>query len=743
MATNGIMWRDVNPQTDNASRLAISSLGNTANGFQALGSNINTGLDKLITRYDTIEQKNKAANTQLLLNQLHQADSLADQQNLTRMGMRNLGNVRAVLNGGEFDEKAYNAALAQWDEGVNNRFLSQDALKMSTPEGQAAYQQLVQGIARNNPQDIDKAIASGNLPMSTWGKGASAASDIRQTLLANQRYDDKLAWDRKQVEDSKKFAWQSVLTKENADKLKTIVSLKNAHGAFIAQMGEAVFTHGYNDFGEIYADLNSNNGATRAKAELAWRDIAPFANVYGLDAKSLGGLGINGLVSKAGSSQLPYNLDNTLPAQPQSNSLGSNATGSNPKPRASSFARQALDAINGSTNAVDSITRDRDTQPNPRVQAAQYAQIAALEDIIKESTGDSKFTFGYGDLGNIDKKKDPAYLSALGYYRSLSPNQRATIQNQAKRMMEEYSSAVDKDYLNANGVNVGNGEKLPRSVLTNPTLTPAQATTAERINELISKGQIDQARALFYQQYPNENKGLASITPAGSGFAWRDGIWNRYLEAHRANGGNPDTGKMLFSVLNHYQNTLPKNGDKPSDFTNSWSSNTLASNSALSAVSALSGITPEVLNQYRAEEEQQAINRRPPISLIASTFDPSNQGVNTRDILAAKGSPAERNVVARGRVIEEKNKPIEARYNFISNWKTALSEVMNQSGNENRQGYAGMNMVLLNNKTKTVTVSKSEWDRLNREAKTNEQAKAILERINHQNNNGYVKIKIK
>ena len=167
MTTNEIIWRDVNPQTDNATRLAISSLGNISNGFQALGSNVNTGLDKLIARYDTIEQKNKAANTQLLLNQLHQADNLADQQNLTRMGMRNLGTVRAMLNGGEFDEKSYNAALAQWDEGVNNRFLSQDALKMSTPEGQAAYQQLVRGIARNNPQEIDKAIASGNLPMST------------------------------------------------------------------------------------------------------------------------------------------------------------------------------------------------------------------------------------------------------------------------------------------------------------------------------------------------------------------------------------------------------------------------------------------------------------------------------------------------------------------------------------------------------------------------------------------------
>ena len=84
MATNGIMWRDINSQTDNAARLAVSSLGNIANGFQAFGSNINTGLDKLISRYDTIEQKNKAANTQLLLNQLHQADNLADQQNLTR-----------------------------------------------------------------------------------------------------------------------------------------------------------------------------------------------------------------------------------------------------------------------------------------------------------------------------------------------------------------------------------------------------------------------------------------------------------------------------------------------------------------------------------------------------------------------------------------------------------------------------------------------------------------------------------
>ena len=119
MATNEIMWRDINPQTDNATSLAISSLGNISNGFQALGSNINTGLDKLTARYDTIEQKNKAANTQLLLNQLHQADSLADQQNLTRIGMKDLGTVRTMLNGGEFDEKAYNAALAQWDDWLS------------------------------------------------------------------------------------------------------------------------------------------------------------------------------------------------------------------------------------------------------------------------------------------------------------------------------------------------------------------------------------------------------------------------------------------------------------------------------------------------------------------------------------------------------------------------------------------------------------------------------------------------
>lgn len=662
MATNGIMWRDINSQTDNAARLAVSSLGNIANGFQAFGSNINTGLDKLISRYDTIEQKNKAANTQLLLNQLHQADSLADQQNLARIGMRDLGTVRTMLNGGAFDEKAYNAALAQWDEGVNNRFLSQDALKMSTQEGQAAYQQLVQGIANNKPKEIDKAIASGNLPMSTWGKGASAASDIRQTLLANQRYDDKLAWDRKQVEDSKKFAWQSILTKENASLLKAFVNINNAHGAFAMQMGNALQTHGYRDFGEIYADLNSTNGATRTKAELAWKDIAPFANIYGLDAKSLGSLGLNGMIAKAGSNQLPFNLDNALPTvqantttQPnQTNNSGSTVTGSIPRTKSANIARKALEAINGNTPTIETLSRDRDTQPHPRLQATQYAQVAALEDAIRESTGDSKFSFGYGDLGNIDKKKDTAYLAAMAHYRSLSPNQRATVLNQAKKTMGEYSKAADEEYQAANGVDVGNGEKLPRSILTNPELTPAQLTASDRINELISKGHINQARELFYQQYSNENKGLASIVPASSGMTWRDGIWNRYLESYRNNGGNPDTAKMMFSTLNYYQNQLPKDGDKPADFTNTWFSNTSASNSALSAITALGRITPEVLNQYRTSEEQLAVNRRPPISLLAESFNPANQGVPVRDILAAKGSKAEKDLITRTRVEEEK-----------------------------------------------------------------------------------------
>lgn len=753
MATNGIMWRDINSQTDNAARLAVSSLGNIANGFQAFGSNINTGLDKLISRYDTIEQKNKAANTQLLLNQLHQADSLADQQNLARIGMRDLGTVRTMLNGGAFDEKAYNAALAQWDEGVNNRFLSQDALKMSTQEGQAAYQQLVQGIANHKPEEIDKAIASGNLPMSTWGKGASAASDIRQTLLANQRYDDKLAWDRKQVEDSKKFAWQSILTKENASLLKAIVNINNAHGAFAMQMGNALQTHGYRDFGEIYADLNSTNGATRTKAELAWKDIAPFANVYGLDAKSLGSLGLNGMIAKMGSNQLPFNLDNALPTvqantttQPnQTNNSGSTVTGSIPRPKSASIARKALEAINGNAPTIETLSRDRDTQPHPRLQATQYAQVAALEDAIRESTGDSKFSFGYGDLGNIDKNKDTAYLAAMASYKSLSPNQRAAVLNQAKKTMDEYSKAVDKDYQAANGVDVGNGEKLPRSILTNPELTPAQLTASDRINELISKGHINQARELFYQQYSNENKGLASIVPASSGMTWRDGIWNRYLESYRNNGGNPDTTKMMFSTLNYYQNQLPKDEDKPADFTNRWTSNTSASNSALSAITALGRITPEVLNQYRTSEEQLAVNRRPPISLLAESFNPANQGVPVRDILAAKGSKAEKDLITRTRVEEEKRKPIEARYNFVNSWKTALTDAMNQSANKSNVGYAGIYTEPAKStiKPRTINITRSEWDRLNREAKSNKQAKDLLEQVNRQNKIGYVKINIK
>ena len=66
MATNGIMWRDEQPLTDNAARLAISSMGNVANGFQALGANINTGLDRDIARRDLIVAFSIAANIQYL-----------------------------------------------------------------------------------------------------------------------------------------------------------------------------------------------------------------------------------------------------------------------------------------------------------------------------------------------------------------------------------------------------------------------------------------------------------------------------------------------------------------------------------------------------------------------------------------------------------------------------------------------------------------------------------------------------
>lgn len=736
--TNNIMWREVSPLTGDATRLAVSALGNIANGFQALGANVNTGLDRLIDRYDTIDKKNRASNTQLLLNQLHSADSLEKQQILTRQGLRDLGQVRALLGGAEFDEKAYNTALAQWDEGVNNRFMAQDALKMSTQAGQDAYRQAMLGVAQNNPQLIDQAISSGNLPLSVLGKLAPSSGDIRQQNLANTRYEDQLSWQRDQLNKAQTYAAESLKVKEGTNYYNAVASLPEIQRAHYMGVINALKINGYDDFGQMVTDLKSDNEATRLKAQTTWKAVALHANRWGLDADALGRLGIKGFSDGVFSGTIGLNFNNDI-----GNIAGSN-TGTNPSTSSSTGSTPSRNIIQNNLNTAPSLYEDGFTKPDVRMQSMSNAQLAALEDTVNAGR-DSKdrVNLGFKNIENVDKKH-PDYIAARQILQGLPINEREALLDRVKKSPKEYAELVDKDYSLSNAVSVGGGKTIPKSVWANPTLTPEQERASDTLSKLVSQGRIDEAKKVFFSLYPDETNWATNLIPSELGWTWRDGAFNRMVEAFKQNGGNPDTFRMGFSTLNHYQNELPKNGDKAGRFTNDLKTNSHVANPSLEALSALSGITVQTMNQYKEEERRHQINRQLPNEYHSMILDPKYSG-DIRATLSKIGTPAQKAMIDRVTKAEEEAKPIQARYSFVPAIQSAISTVINQSAQQGgaRQGVQGMYVpsTLPSIETKTITVSKASWNKFKSEADRNPEAEALLKNLEKMKR--YIKIEIK
>lgn len=736
--TNNIMWREVSPLTGDATRLAVSALGNISNGFQALGANVNTGLDRLIDRYDTIDKKNRASNTQLLLNQLHSADSLGKQQILTRQGLRDLGQVRALLGGAEFDEKAYNAALAQWDEGVNNRFMAQDALKMSTQAGQDAYRQAMLGVAQNNPERIDQAIASRNLPLSVLGKLAPSSGDIRQQNLANTRYEDQLTWQRDQLNKAQTYAIESLKIKEGTNYYNAVASLPEIQRAHYMGVINSLKVNGYDDFGQMVTDLKSDNEATRLKAQTAWKAIAPYANRWGLDADALGKLGIKGFSDGVFGGTIGLNFNNDI-----GNVTGSN-TGTNPNTSLNSGSNPTRSMIQNNLNNAPSLHEDGFMKPDIRMQSMSNAQLAALEDTVNAGRNSKdKISLGFKNIENVDRK-NPDYIAARSVLQGLSINEREALLARVKKSPREYAELVDKDYSLSNAVNIGGGNTIPKSVLANPTLTPEQEKASNTLAQLVSQGRIDEAKKVFFSLYPNETNWATNLIPSELSWTWRDGAFNRMVEAFKQNGGNPDTFKMGFSTLNHYQNELPKNEDKAGRFTNDLTTNSHVANPSLEALSALSGITVQTMNQYKEEERRHQVNRQLPNEYHSMILDPKYSG-DIRATLSKVGTPAQKAMIDRVTKAEEQAKPIQAKYSFVPAIQSAISNAITQSVKQSaaRQGVQGMYgaSVLPSIETQTITVPKATWNKFKSEADKNPEAKALLKNLEKMKN--YIKIEVK
>ena len=646
MATNGIMWRDEQPLTDSAARLAILSMGNVANGFQALGSNINTGLDNEIARRDLIDAKNKAANTQFLINTLNQADNLDDKRALMQYGFGNIANLRGQL--GEFDERAINSELARLDQGINNRFLSQDSLKLSSPEGRQALLYLNTAIAENNPKAIRSAMQNENLPLSLLGSAANAASQTARFNTAEDHYNQEQAFKLKQYEDNQQSIRVKEQSKLNDDLAKIIANHGTAEAAMVTRSLAVAQKYGYNSFNEIQAGLNSSNQAERDRAANAfnemgkeWKTVGQkqqWQNIFNLGAKDFRALGTQLLQNK-----LAFNpeANNSAGSKQPTQTTNPNLTGSkyvNPitgQPRliynsevrqAISQAQQSQGIVPSSTGSVRQALVGQNTDPiggliqrtsttsSPMQKQASDENLAGM---LTAAGLDSKTLQSIGINPNMVSSKSGSYTSGVQTYQSLSPQQQANIQQKA-RMLGNIENVVMEELDRRINPTIGDGISLPMRQIMNPKLSDAEKNTAKQMTKYALGKDEDTALAYIRNSlFPNENGGIDSVLPASTEWAFYDKAAASIVQAIRKNPDNPHIAGMAIGLV---KSMKPKDGGTYAR----WFSDTPESGSLIASLETLSTMSKTKYDEIGVQIRQaQTASKLSPIDRAALITNPN------------------------------------------------------------------------------------------------------------------------
>lgn len=646
MATNGIMWRDEQPLTDNAARLAISAMGNVANGFQALGANINTGLDREIARRDLIDAKNKAANTQFLINTLNQADNLDDKRALIQSGFGNIANLRGQL--GEFDERAINSELARLDQGINNRFLSQDSLKLSTPEGRQALLDLNTAIAENNPKAIRSAMQNENLPLSLLGSAANAASQTARFNTAEDHYNQEQAYKLKQYEDNQ----QSIRVKEqqklNDDLARIIANYGTAEAAMVTRSLAVMQKYNYNSFNEIQAGLNSSNQAERDRATNAYNEMGKewetvgqkqqWQKIFNLGAKDFREMGIQLLQNK-----FAFNpeANNSSGSEQPTQATNPNLTGSNyvnpttgqprliytPEVRqAISQAQQSQGTVPSSTGSVRQALVGQNTDPigglvqrtsttnSPMQKQASDENLAGM---LTAAGLDSKTLQSIGINPNMVNSKSGSYTSGVQTYQSLSPQQQANIQQKA-HMLGNIENVVMEELDRRINPTIGDGISLPMRQIMNPKLSDAEKNTAKQMTKYALGKDEDTALAYIRNSlFPNENKGIDSVLPASTEWAFYDKAAASIIQAIRKNPDNPHIADMAIGLV---KSMKPKDGGTYAR----WFSDTPEAGSLIASLETLSTMSKTKYDEIGVQIRQaQTASKLSPIDRAALITNPN------------------------------------------------------------------------------------------------------------------------
>lgn len=646
MATNGIMWRDEQPLTDSAARLAISAMGNVANGFQALGANINTGLDREIARRDLIDAKNKAANTQFLINTLNQADNLDDKRALIQSGFGNITNLRGQL--GEFDERAINSELARLDQGINNRFLSQDSLKLSTPEGRQALLDLNTAIAKNNPKAIRSAMQNENLPLSLLGSAANAASQTARFNTAEDHYNQEQAFKLKEYENNQ----QSIRIKEqqklNDDLARIIANHGTAEAAMVTRSLAVMQKYNYNSFNEIQAGLNSSNQAERDRATNAFNEMGKewetvgqkqqWQKIFNLGAKDFREMGIQLLQNR-----FAFNPEANNPAgsEQPTQTTNPNLTGSNyvnpttgqPRliytpevrqaisqaqqsqgtvPSSTSSVRQAL--VGQNTDPIGGLVQRTSTTNSPMQKQASDENLAGM---LTAAGLDNKTLQSIGINPNMVNSKSGSYTSGVQTYQSLSPQQQANIQQKA-HMLGNIENVVMEELDRRINPTIGDGISLPMRQIMNPKLSDAEKNTAKQMTKYALGKDEDTALAYIRNSlFPNENKGIDSVLPASTEWAFYDKAAASIIQAIRKNPDNPHIADMAIGLV---KSMKPKDGGTYAR----WFSDTPEAGSLIASLETLSTMSKTKYDEIGVQIRQaQTASKLSPIDRAALITNPN------------------------------------------------------------------------------------------------------------------------
>lgn len=646
MTTNGIMWRDEQPLTDSAARLAISAMGNVANGFQALGANINTGLDREIARRDLIDAKNKAANTQFLINTLNQADNLDDKRALIQSGFGNIANLRGQL--GEFDERAINSELARLDQGINNRFLSQDSLKLSTPEGRQALLDLNTAIANNNPKAIRSAMQNENLPLSLLGSAANAASQTARFNTAEDHYNQEQAYKLKQYEDNQQSIRIKEQSKLNDDLAKIIANHGTAEAAMVTRSLAVMQKYNYNSFNEIQAGLNSSNQAERDRATNAFNEMGKewetvgqkqqWQKIFNLGAKDFREMGIQLLQNK-----FAFNpeANNSSGSEQPTQATNPNLTGSNyvnpttgqprliytPEVRqAISQAQQSQGIVPSSTGSVRQALVGQNTDPigglvqrtsttnSPMQKQASDENLAGM---LTAAGLDNKTLQNIGINPNMVNSKSGSYTSGVQTYQSLSPQQQANIQQKA-HMLGNIENVVMEELDRRINPTIGDGISLPMRQIMNPKLSDAEKNTAKQMTKYALGKDEDTALAYIRNSlFPNENKGIDSVLPASTEWAFYDKAAASIIQAIRK---NPDNSHIADMAIGLVKSMKPKDGGTYAR----WFSDTPEAGSLIASLETLSTMSKTKYDEIGVQIRQaQTASKLSPIDRAALITNPN------------------------------------------------------------------------------------------------------------------------